>query len=71
LWHTDSPSEKDLLIDNASLTEVVRQEVRSYAGEMLAGGDKHSRLYYVENLDDEVFSLIAPTIPSARRVIWS
>ena len=41
------------------LAEVVRQTVSSYATRGYSAGQP-SRLYYVENLQDQVFSVVAP-----------
>lgn len=45
--------------ETTHLAEVVRQTVRSYATRGYSGG-RPSQLFYVENLEDQVFSIVAP-----------
>lgn len=49
-----------------TLVEPVRDVIRSYATHGYSGG-KPFRLYYVENLQDQVFSLVPPYDPLYER----
>ena len=50
----------DRIADQTTLTEVLRQEVASYAVESYDGDE---RLYYAENPDDHVYCVLAPYHP--------
>jgi hypothetical protein len=50
-----------------NLSEVVRKEVSSYATEGYNGAGERSRLYYTENQQDQVFSVLAPYDPAYKR----
>jgi XisI protein len=49
-----------------NLAQVVSQTVRSYATRGYSAGQP-SRLYYVENVQDQVFSVVAPYNPNYER----
>ena len=50
-----------------TLTETVRRVVRSYATRGYNAAGQHSRLYYAENLQDQVFAVLAPYDPALKR----
>src|SRR5260370_38215654 len=49
------------------LNERVRQAVSSYATEGYNGAGQRSRLYYVENPQDQVYAVLAPYDPAYKR----
>ena len=50
-----------------TLTETVRAVVSSYATRGYNAAGEHSRLYYVENPQDQVFAVLAPYDPALKR----
>lgn len=50
-----------------NLSDVVRAEVSSYATKGYNGAGERSKLYYVENQQDQVFSIVAPYDPAYKR----
>ena len=50
-----------------TLTETVRAVVSSYATRGYNSAGEHSRLYYVENPQDQVFAVLAPYDPVLKR----
>lgn len=50
-----------------TLTETVRNVVRSYATRGYNAAGEHSRLYYVENGQEQIFAVVAPYDPVLKR----
>src|SRR5258706_5102108 len=54
------------LVNTATLSNLVRQEVRAYAGEAY-GVHGPTKLYYTENLQDLVYCVTAPYDPAYQK----
>ncbi len=50
-----------------TLTETMRSVVSSYATRGYNAAGQHSRLYYVENQQEQVFAVLAPYDPALKR----
>jgi len=50
-----------------ALSEIVRQKVSSYATEGYNMAGQHTRLYFVENPQDQVFAVLGPYDPADQK----